>query len=128
MVSKASEDLPEPLKPVMTTSLSRGILSVRFLRLCSRAPPILMRLLLTDSEFRYRTIGKPNIKPLAGKERRIGWVRLRSSAVPGSRRLPLSFHSDPYSLRPTVDFEKTRGKFRDAVESRGLRPYRERDL
>src|SRR5881396_7801 len=42
MVSNASEDLPEPLKPVMTTSLSRGMESVRFLRLCSRAPPILM--------------------------------------------------------------------------------------
>src|SRR5437879_3226858 len=33
MVSKASEDLPDPLKPVMTTSLSRGILKVRFFRL-----------------------------------------------------------------------------------------------
>src|ERR1039457_2435675 len=36
MVSKAREDLPEPLKPVMTTSLSRGMFRVRFLRLCSR--------------------------------------------------------------------------------------------
>src|SRR5438034_1100552 len=42
MVSKARDDLPEPLKPVTTTSLSRGMLSDRFLRLCCRAPPILM--------------------------------------------------------------------------------------
>src|SRR4051794_21527755 len=67
MVSKASEDLPEPLKPVMTTSLSRGILSVRFLRLCSRAPPILMKPLLTDSQFRHQTIGKPNTKAFGAK-------------------------------------------------------------
>src|ERR1041384_3243961 len=59
MVSKASEDLPEPLKPVMTTSLSRGILSVRFLRLCSRAPPILINSLLTDPDFSNKPIGKP---------------------------------------------------------------------
>src|ERR1051325_2314003 len=58
MVSKASEDLPEPLKPVMTTSLSRGILSVRFLRLCSRAPPILIDSLLTDPNFSNKPIGK----------------------------------------------------------------------
>src|SRR5215467_1281388 len=38
MVSKASEDLPEPESPVMTTSLSRGISTSMFLRLCSRAP------------------------------------------------------------------------------------------
>src|SRR5439155_8166904 len=38
MVSKASEDLPEPERPVNTTSLSRGISRSTFLRLCSRAP------------------------------------------------------------------------------------------
>src|ERR1700716_2342417 len=38
MVSKASEDLPEPESPVKTTSLSRGISRSMFLRLCSRAP------------------------------------------------------------------------------------------
>ena len=37
-VSKASEDLPEPLMPVMTTSLSRGMLTSMFCRLFSRAP------------------------------------------------------------------------------------------
>src|SRR5262249_42185141 len=44
----ASELFPDPLRPVTTTSLSRGMLSVRFFRLCSRAPPILMNSLLTN--------------------------------------------------------------------------------
>src|SRR6266567_1752657 len=38
MVSKASEDLPEPDSPVRTTRLSRGMSTSTFLRLCSRAP------------------------------------------------------------------------------------------
>src|SRR5258707_15833324 len=38
MVSKASEDLPEPDRPVNTTSWSRGMATSTFLRLCSRAP------------------------------------------------------------------------------------------
>src|SRR3954471_10895555 len=38
MVSKASEDLPEPERPVMTVSVSRGMSMSTFLRLCSRAP------------------------------------------------------------------------------------------
>src|SRR5450755_5057971 len=42
MVSKASEDLPEPDRPVNTTSWSRGIETSMFLRLCSRAPRIVM--------------------------------------------------------------------------------------
>src|ERR1700686_5167891 len=42
MVSKASDDLPDPESPVNTTSLSRGIVSVTFFRLCSRAPRIVM--------------------------------------------------------------------------------------
>src|SRR5450631_461719 len=40
MVSKASEDLPEPERPVKTTSLSRGIVRSTFFKLCSRAPRI----------------------------------------------------------------------------------------
>src|SRR6476661_739045 len=42
MVSKASDDLPEPDRPVKTTSLSRGISRSTFLRLCSRAPRIVI--------------------------------------------------------------------------------------
>src|ERR1700729_884820 len=42
MVSNASEDLPEPDRPVNTTSLSRGISRSTFFRLCSRAPRMVM--------------------------------------------------------------------------------------
>src|SRR5882672_11138391 len=42
MVSKASDDLPEPDRPVNTTSLSRGISRSMFFRLCSRAPRIVI--------------------------------------------------------------------------------------
>ena len=38
MVSKARLDLPDPESTVTTTSLSRGISSEMFLRLCTRAP------------------------------------------------------------------------------------------
>src|SRR5919199_3591856 len=38
MVSKASELLPLPERPVTTTITSRGIETVMFFRLCSRAP------------------------------------------------------------------------------------------
>src|SRR5205807_7639817 len=38
MVSKARLDLPEPERPVITMSLSRGIATDMFLRLCTRAP------------------------------------------------------------------------------------------
>ena len=38
MVSKASDDLPEPLTPVMTTSAPAGSVRSMFLRLCVRAP------------------------------------------------------------------------------------------
>src|ERR1039457_7344755 len=58
MVSNASDDLPLPLRPVMTTSLSRGMFSVRFFRLCSRAPPILMNSLLMAANFAFESIGK----------------------------------------------------------------------
>src|SRR5262245_58728980 len=38
MVSNASDDLPEPERPVNTTILLRGISTSTFLRLCVRAP------------------------------------------------------------------------------------------
>src|SRR6185312_15087536 len=47
MVSKAREDLPEPDRPVNTTSLSRGTSTSMFFRLCSRAP----RMVIARKEF-----------------------------------------------------------------------------
>src|SRR5918996_1163074 len=40
MVSKASEDLPDPLTPVKTISCPAGRVRSTFLRLCVRAPRI----------------------------------------------------------------------------------------
>src|SRR2546422_472355 len=50
MVSKASEDLPDPESPVMTVRAFRGISTVMFLRLCSRAPRTTNDSLDIDSE------------------------------------------------------------------------------
>ncbi len=38
MVSKASDDFPDPLTPVMTTNDLGGMVRSTFLRLCVRAP------------------------------------------------------------------------------------------
>src|SRR5581483_11885047 len=38
IVSKAREDLPDPLRPVITVRVLRGISTSMFLRLCWRAP------------------------------------------------------------------------------------------
>src|SRR3990167_8176435 len=53
MVSNAREDFPEPLRPVMTTSWSRGISRSMDLRLCSRAPRMTIRSLAIEALF-YR--------------------------------------------------------------------------
>src|SRR5918998_4274189 len=43
MVSNASDDLPDPDRPVITTSASRGSSRLMSLRLCSRAPETTIR-------------------------------------------------------------------------------------
>src|SRR6185437_9451806 len=71
MVSKASEDLPEPERPVNTTSLSRGIATSTFLRLCSRAPRMVMA--------RWSGLnGKSVMETLACRGARRGRAALRS--------------------------------------------------
>src|SRR3954447_16249903 len=52
IVSNASDDLPDPDSPVMTTSASRGIFSEMSRRLCSRAPETTMQLFGgTDNQY-----------------------------------------------------------------------------
>src|SRR5690349_12597757 len=48
MVSKASEDLPEPLSPVITVKVLRGISTEMFFKLCWRAPRTVMLLIAMD--------------------------------------------------------------------------------
>ena len=45
MVSNASDDFPEPLSPVITVSVFRGISTLMFFRLCWRAPRTVMFLM-----------------------------------------------------------------------------------
>src|SRR5919108_4901192 len=87
MVSKASEDFPEPERPVNTISLSRGRSSVTFLRLCSRAPWMTRRSEPTDRVYRRPATGR-----FVGRRRR--WTAYpsghgagpaRNAAVPGGR-------------------------------------------
>src|SRR5271169_4302693 len=50
MVSNASEDLPDPLRPVITVKLLRGISTSMFLRLCWRAPRTEILVMAINSE------------------------------------------------------------------------------
>src|SRR5438552_9400754 len=78
MVSNARDDVPDPDRPVNTTSLSRGIDSVTFLRLCSRAPRIVIwsvgsgfRLILYPS-YRKRCAGRGDEPPVFAGDRAFG--------------------------------------------------------
>src|SRR3954469_332561 len=58
MVSNASDDFPEPLSPVITVSVFRGISTLMFFRLCWRAPRTVMFLMAMCGlvlQFRSRT-------------------------------------------------------------------------
>src|ERR1700693_5917119 len=97
MVSKARLDLPLPERPVMTISLSRGISTSRFLRLCSRAPRTVILsegigLIVSDrcerpfhfpSQFR----GEGDANPGPGLP---GFLALRTSGRLEHRHRPLS--------------------------------------
>src|SRR5436305_444431 len=48
MVSKASDDLPEPLSPVITVNVLRGISTEMFFKLCWRAPRTVILLIAMD--------------------------------------------------------------------------------
>ena len=78
MVSNASEDLPEPLSPVMTTRRSRGISTEMFLRLCSRAPVTAIR-----SVGR----GSPRLRRGGVRDGRMG---VRDHRSRGGRALPVA--------------------------------------
>src|SRR6185312_4813871 len=70
MVSKASEDLPEPDRPVNTTSWSRGMATSMFFRLCSRAP----RMVIWRAS-RAGLRGRSGMQPERSKNRRALPVR-----------------------------------------------------
>src|SRR5262249_15416244 len=73
MVSKASEDFPEPLRPVITVKVLRGISTEMFFRLCWRAPLtviFLMDMGLINLGKRAGTAASPkSFTPQSGPER-----------------------------------------------------------
>src|SRR5438128_2087899 len=91
MVSKASDDLPEPETPVMTTNLLRGMTTSMFLRLCSRAPRMTMesmvgRNLTLSTEGRFQ--GRHSWRRAPSPAERVATSRalLRSARADGGVR------------------------------------------
>src|SRR5262245_2093063 len=120
MVSNASDDLPEPERPVSTTSRSRGISRLTFLRLCSRAPRMLMARLLAPFCLRLALItssmvGIPGARNAQGSgchcsrlSRRTGHTAVTKlyaaslsgthNPLPDDRRFPIVVHKASHSL------------------------------
>src|SRR5689334_505677 len=70
MVSKASDDLPEPLSPVITVSVLRGISTEMFFKLCWRAPRTVMLLIAMDLLNLVRKTARNPIKTKADRHYR----------------------------------------------------------
>src|SRR5271165_586134 len=81
MVSKASDDLPEPERPVNTTSLSRGMARSMFFRLCSRAP----RMVIARPPKRASTPG-PSLGSRGGGEEDLALAMRLLERIQASRR------------------------------------------
>src|SRR5262249_1019347 len=63
MVSNARDDLPEPLRPVITTRRSRGMSTERFFRLCWRAPRTAITLLTEAISRQFYSRQRPAYSP-----------------------------------------------------------------
>src|SRR5882724_4853573 len=63
MVSNARDDLPEPLRPVITTRRSRGMSTERFFRLCWRAPRTAITLLTEALSRQFLSRQRPACSP-----------------------------------------------------------------
>src|SRR5688500_16417278 len=109
MVSKASEDLPDPDSPVITTSWSRGSSTSMFLRLCSRAPRTMIRSLAMTA---YCVSPTRHCQP----------VTVSTDILPASRQMvPMSILS---TLEISPPFEVVR--LGNAVANQGVKlPRRE---
>src|ERR1044071_1796205 len=71
MVSKASDDLPEPLSTVITVSVLRGISTEMFFKLCWRAPRTVMLLIAMGLIYLVRRTGRNPIKTKAYRHCRV---------------------------------------------------------
>src|ERR1041385_854589 len=75
MVSKAREDLPEPLSPVITVRVLRGISTEMFFKLCWRAPRTVMLLIAMDlinlDQKKLRSAQQNKARTFTGRLRRV---------------------------------------------------------
>src|SRR6476620_5846434 len=71
MVSNARDDLPEPLSPVITVKVLRGISTEMFFKLCWRAPRTVMLLIAMDLLNLVRRTGRNPIKTKAYRHYRV---------------------------------------------------------
>src|SRR5688500_13712899 len=97
-VSKARLDLPDPETPVRTTNFFLGISTVTFLRLCCRAPVMMMR----SSSIRTANYnrGMPN-PPRAGRTRAAVLALAAAVAACGSPFSPSGPERDLEEARRT---------------------------
>src|SRR5450759_2031016 len=96
MVSKASDDLPDPLNPVITVSVLRGISTSMFFRLCCRAPCTVMRSSMMDgwsedAPTLYSTRGARALRNPSARTGRSGLAQpqVRLATIEDAAHLPL---------------------------------------
>src|SRR5438067_2507720 len=116
MVSKASEDLPEPLSPVITVRLLRGISTVMFFRLCWRAPRTVILLMATNDSSRLKVSLIPHKKnrPVRGAPTKVHPHRKARSCGGTTIQPYLNGQYSAWSIRATFTFAPFRA-FKVAV-------------
>src|SRR5215475_14130048 len=116
MVSKASEDFPEPLKPVITVKVLRGISTEMFFRLCWRAPLTVILLMAMDLiNLRKRagtaSFGKASPDSQGRKGQRTALLRILTALnrmvnfATGKRRRALGSTTCPYDRKQAQSTE-----------------------
>src|SRR5215217_4760042 len=113
MVSKASELLPLPERPVTTTITSRGRETFTFFRLCSRAPRTTISCSAISSTPFSRIAPTKVYGPRLGGQGVITSVRFYHS--------PLVFSGSPFSAGSYVEAFKANGGRRISPTTRGGR-------
>src|SRR6266852_9044442 len=95
MVSKASELFPDPLRPVITVRLLRGISTSMFFRLCWRAPCTVIRSSIEGRSYHCRrTPDKVARNP--------GWSDDLSRYIATALKLHPEHHNPVPPARPNV--------------------------
>src|SRR5262245_17847040 len=99
MVSKANDDLPEPDRPVITTSLCRGMLTSIFLRLWTRAPRTAIQL-WAMTELRLPDSGVQTFKRALLRE----YASLQGISPTPQKIYRSTRRPEPVGILPTIVF------------------------